>query len=224
MAQFWLYQNLAVIKERVAARGDDFVNVAELEDIYDAYVGTSHVAILAETIIPGPASIDQLPGFAEHIIDKAQAISQRAAFLREFPRYIGSVSPKILLVGDERNITEEYGEETILPFMPVANSSGSYLMASLPDNLWREVGIVNGSELEPTELKKLHVALGSPRIVALGRRAEAAILRTTIHVDDYVTIPHPQYARRFRSSELEDYGLQIKRISEGEGAGQWELQ
>lgn len=223
MAQFWLYQNLEVIKKRVAERGDDFVSLSELEDIYDAYVGTANVAMLAETIIPGPNSFDQLPEFAAHIIDKARAISESMSFLREFPRYIGVARPKVLLVGDERNITDEYGEETILPFMPVSSSSGSYLMASLPETLWRHVGIINGSEISPEELKNLHVSLGSPRIVALGRRAESAILRTTIHMDDYATIPHPQYARRFRNAELEDYGLQIERISNGEGAGAWAL-
>lgn len=224
MTQFWLYQKLDVIKARVAERGDDFVDLSELEEIYDAYVETSKVAILAETIIPGDAGFDRLPGFAAHIIDVANVTSQRASFLRMFPRYIGAVRPKVLLVGDERNITEEYGEETILPFMPVANSSGSFLMASLPETLWRNVGIINGTEMDPGELSELHKALGRPRIAALGRGAEKAILRSTIHVGDYATIPHPQFVRRFRNSDLVDYGLQIQRISEGEGAGSWALQ
>ena len=224
MAQFWLYQKLDVIKARVAERGDDFVDVSELEEIYDAYIEASKVAILAETVIPGNATIDELPAFAAHIIDTAKAAAQRASALRRFPRYIGAVRPKVLLVGDERNITEEYGEETILPFMPVANSSGSFLLSALPENLWRHVGIVNGTEMDSYELHELHKTLGSPRIAALGRGAEKAILRTTIHVDDYATIPHPQFVRRFRNSDLADYGLQIQKISEGEGAGTWALQ
>ena len=224
MAQFWLYQKLDVIKARVAERGDDFVDLSELEEIYDAYVEAAKVAVLAETIIPGNAGVDRLPGFAAHIIDVATATAKRASFLKRYPRYIGAVRPKVLLIGDERNITEEYGEETILPFMPVSSSSGSFLLAALPEDLWRHVGIVNGTEMDSRDLSDLHTALGSPRIAALGRAAEKAILRTTIHADDYATIPHPQFVRRFRNADLVDYGLQIQKISEGDGAGTWALQ
>lgn len=223
MAQFLLYQKLDTIKLRVASRGDDFVDVDELETIYNYYKSTANVAILAETIMPGDASFDMLPEFAAHIIDVATAVSRRAAFLQQFPQYIGAVNPKVLLVGDRRNITEEYGEETILPFMPVNNNSGEYLMSSLPENLWKHVGIVNGQEIGSHELVELHKALGSPPIAALGRGAENAILKTTIHVDDYVVLPHPQYVRRFHNSEKESYGQAIAEISNGMKADKWNL-
>lgn len=224
MAQFFLYQTLETIIERVSSRGDDFVQVAELKTIHDAYVDTaSHFAILTETLMPGKNSKDVLPEFARHVIELARSASQKASFLSSYPEYIGTIRPKVLLVGDKRNITEQYGEETILPFMPVSDSSGSYLMAALPPEFWKRVGIVNGNDISPKRLSDLHVALGSPPIAALGRLAEKAILRTTIHYDDYNTVPHPQYVRRFRHSEMFDYGLAIQQISEGKGAGAWEL-
>lgn len=223
MAQFLLYQKLDTIKSRVAQRGDDFVDVDELESIYDAYKETAGVAILAETIMPGDSSIDMLPGFAAHIVDVASAVAKRAAPLRAFPQYIGAVKPKVLLVGDQRNVTEEHGNETVLPFMPVNGNSGDYLLSALPDSLWKEVGIVNGQEISPSELAELHVTLGSPPIAALGRSAESAILRTTIHVDDYTVLPHPQYVRRFHNSEKESYGMAISSIANRQKVDRWAL-
>jgi hypothetical protein len=224
VAQFMLYQKLDVIKARVSERGDDFIDVSELESIYNAYVETAHVSVLAETIMPGESSLGQLPAFARHIIDVATAVAVRAEPLQNFPQYIGPIKPKILLVGDERNVTEEFGDETLLPFFPVASSSGDFLLSSLPDTLWKHVGIINGNEIEPSMLSVLHRTLGQPPIAALGRMAEKALLRTTVHADDYVTIPHPQSVRRFRHSEKEEYGNAILSISRGEGANGWELQ
>lgn len=213
MAQFLLYQKLDVITARVGSRGDDFVDVAELETIYNAYKDTANVAILAETVMPGDAPLSQLSEFATHIIDVAKAASQRAAALQKFPTYIGAVKPKVLLVGDKRNITEEHGEDTALPFLPVNGNSGEYLLSALPDSLWKHVGIVNGQEIAPRELTELHRVLGSPPIAALGRSAESALLKTTIHVDDYTVIPHPQYVRRFHSKEKESYAQAILEIA-----------
>lgn len=224
MAQFWLFQRLEVIKKRVEERGDDFVNVSELEAIYKAYIKASKVSTLTETIMPGNTGIDKLPEFATHIIDVARAVSLRANFLKEFPQYIGSIRPKILLIGDHRNATEEFGDETILPFMPVNGNSGEFLLSALPEELWQHVGMVNANEIEPSELTRLYKALGSPMIAALGRSAERIILKTTVHVDDYVTVPHPQYVCRFHNSRRLDYGLQIQEISKGKGAGEWALQ
>lgn len=223
IAQFLLYQKLDVIKERIRSRGDDFVVEADLEWIYNAYNEASKVAVLAETIMPGPNSFAELPEFAKHIVDVARQVSDGARFLGRYPQYIGSTHPAVLLVGDKRNITDKYGEETILPFMPVRESSGDYLMSSLPDALWKNVGIVNGSEISADDLSALHRDLGSPRVAVLGRLAEKSILRTTIHQDDYVTIPHPQYARRFRNHEKQDYGLAIEEISRGEEVPSWAL-
>ena len=224
MAQFMLFQKLDVIKTRVSARGDDFIDVSELEEIYNAYVETAHVSVITETIMPGTDSLGQLPAFARHIIDVATAVSRRAEHLHIFPQYIGPVKPKVLLIGDKRNVTDEYGDETILPFFPVTSSSGDFLLSSLPDTLWKHVGIVNGNEIEPSMLSALHRTLGRPPIAALGRMAEKALLKTTVHVDDYVTIPHPQAVRRFKHSEKEQYGNAILSISRREGANGWELQ
>lgn len=223
MAQFLLYQRLETLKSRVTVRGDDFINPSELEKIYNAYNETVPVAIVSETIMPGEASLDRLPEFAAHIVDLATAVQARVKAISVFPQYIGAARPSILIVGDQRNVTEEFGEETILPFMPVNGNSGEYLLSSLPASLWKNVGIVNGNEIEPGALAALHHALGSPPIAALGRAAEKALLKTTIHVDDYVVLPHPQAVRRFSHSKQQEYGEAIARVSRRESVNDWKL-
>jgi hypothetical protein len=214
MTQFFLYARIEEITARVKLRGDDFIDVSELEAVYDAYSKAAKMANIAETVIPGPDSLNELSAFAFHMIDLATAVARRASFLSKYPQYIGSPQPKVLLIGDQRNITEEYGEETILPFMPVNSNSGDFLLAALPDDLWKHVGIVNGNEIEPHNLVSLHRELGSPPIAALGKLAERALLKTTIHVDDYTVLRHPQFVKRFRHSEQELYGNEIKKVAE----------
>lgn len=210
MAQFLLYQNLETIKTRVSSRGDDFVDVSELESIYKAYTETAKVAVIAETLLPGDASLDELPAFASHIIDVATTVSKRASALKEFPQYIGAVKPKLLLVGSDRR---EDGLDTILPFVPTEGSDGELLLSSLPAVLWKHVGIVNNQAIDPSDLYRLHKVLGSPRIAAIGKLAERAILKSTIHVDDYMTIPHPQNVRRYPDIYHKMYGDVILDVS-----------
>ena len=225
MAQFLLYQPIDVIIKRVGSRGDDFVNLDELSTIHKEYSRTSvNEAILADVLSPGDMPMREYPAYARRILDIAAEIANKARFLGAYPEYIGVPTPSVLIVGDRRNITEEFGEETILPFMPVSTSSGDFLMRGLPDGFWQTVGIVNGNEIDPARLGALHRDLGSPPVAALGRLAEKAVLRTTIHADDYVTLPHPQYVRRFRYSDCHEYGVAIQKISKRESVGEWELQ
>lgn len=224
MAQFLTYQPPDVLRARISARGDDFIDQSEISWIYDAYMETKNVAILAGEIEPSTLkSFDDLPVVAKNIVDTAEKVAKSASHLSQFPEYIGHPKPTALLVGDKRNITKEYGEETILPFMPVSSSSGSFLMSSLPNDLWKTVGIVNGNDISSDRLYALYEALGYPRTVALGRLAERAILGTTIHHDDYETLPHPQYVRRFYSSRAFEYGSAIQKASRGEDPGHWKL-
>ena len=219
MAQFFLYQNLETIKTRVSSRGDDFIDVSELESIYDAYNETSKVAVLAETLLPGDTSLSELPAFASHIVDVANTVSKRVSVLQKFPQYIGPVKPKVLLIGSER---EE--SNTVLPFVPTVNSDGDFLLSSLPADLWKHVGIVNAQKLSPSDLSELHKTLGNPPIAALGKIAVRAILKSTIYVDDYVTIPHPQAVQDYADVYKKQYGEVIQDISNNiEPSSKWRL-
>jgi hypothetical protein len=211
MAQFLLFQKLDVIRERVAERGDDYIDLSELEAIYNAYVETSKVAVLTGTIMPGKTGLESLPYFARHIIDVARATAERAEFLRAYPNYIGPIHPRLLVVGDDRSEHNLFASETNLPFVPTSGSDSEFIFESLPEDLWKHVGMVTINHMTPDELSNLHKHLGRPMIAALGIKAERFILKTTIYVNDYVTIRDPQYVF---SDQRDEYGLEIEQISE----------
>jgi hypothetical protein len=214
VAQFWLYQPLDVIQRRLEFRGDDFVNVDDLHDIlrqYDIACGSSNIISKIE---PPADSIDLIPEIAKYIVDNAEQVELMASKLEPFPFYIGNPNPKILLVGDTRNIVKKYGEETKLPFMPVDGNSAEYLLTCMSEELWRAVGIVNiNDEGVKESFLELWQTLGFPRIVVLGRLAEKTLASIPVHEDYYSVLPHPQYVRRFFNKSKEEYGEAILRVA-----------
>jgi thymidylate kinase len=224
MAQFLLHQPLDVIIERVGKRGDDFVNLDELATIHQEYSRTAAMeSILADILSPGAMDRRDYPAYARVILDTAAGIANRARFLGAYPEYIGVTRPSVLIVGDRRNITEQYGEESILPFMPISTGSGEFLMRSIPDSLWATVGIINGNEVKPERLRALHSELGAPPVAVLGRLAEKAIISAGVPPELCTILPHPQYVRRFRYSDCHEYGVAIQKVSMRESVGEWEL-
>ena len=159
IAQFWLYQPLDVIKSRVAIRGDDFVKLDELERIVDLYEQTSQkVLSLTSKLTPRADSTVTIDLLAQHVIYRAEEIQNEAKKLAEFDRYIGSPNPKILLVGNWS------ASDSILPCYPAEGSPEEALIESLPDSIWRKVGIVNKNDFSSDELSKLVKVLGNPKI------------------------------------------------------------
>jgi gluconate kinase len=208
--QVWLYQPLEVIQKRLASRGDDFVNVDELETILGLYQNAAKHSIHVG-IQPEPESLDKVEALAKTIVELAKEHSKDTEMLStRFPKYIGSPKPSALLVGDTRNIKEKYGEETQLPFMPVDGNSGDYLLRALPDEFWKTVGIVNVNDVNE-DIYDLWVSLGRPKIVALGRLAARGLERNGIGNDLFRTLPHPQYVRRFHNKDMVEYGEAIQR-------------
>lgn len=212
VAQFWLYQPLAVIKERLSSRGDDYVKVDELEKILELYqFAARNCAMLVDVLEPEPDSLHRVHDLARSIIDEAYYEKELVEPLRDFPYYIGSRYPDVLLVGDKRNITSKYGEETILPFMPVDGNSGDFLLSSLPSPFWKNIGLININEINSINVDLLWNILGHPPIIALGRLAEKGLRTHGFKEDSYVVLPHPQHVRRFFNSRKDDYGTEIYR-------------
>lgn len=215
VAQFWLYQPLDVITRRLNARGDDYVLASELGQILDLYENAaSSCADLSARVAPDADSLNELPILAGQIIAKAEQVQNDAKYLTQFPEYIGPRRPRVLLVGDKRNITKKYGEETMLPFMPVDGNSGEYLLTALQDPDWKQMGIVNANDTNSHEFDELWYTLGRPAIVVLGRLAERVIRAYGIPEERYVVVSHPQHVRRFFNSRKEEYGQAISRLAE----------
>ena len=214
VAQFWLYQPLDVITRRLESRGDDYVQANELEQILGLYeVAAAMSAGLAGRLTPAPDSFDAVPHLATHIINRAELIEEDAQALVKFPEYIGQRFPRVLLVGDTRNITKKYGEETILPFMPVDGNSGEFLLTALESDKWKTMGIVNINDMSSERFDDLWCALRRPPILALGRLAERGIRNANIPDYMYTVTSHPQHVRRFFNSRKEEYGQAITRLS-----------
>jgi hypothetical protein len=224
VAQFWLYQPLEVIQARLEARGDAFVKTDDLQEILAQYVIASNVSVLSDILKPDSDSTSQIPALASYVIDVAKQVEECARHLEFFPYYIGSPKPKVLLVGDTRNITKRYGEETTLPFMPVDGNSAEYLLTALPEDLWRDCGIVNINDPDvKLSFNALWNQLGFPKIVVLGRLAEKTLASIPVAEDYYTVLPHPQYVRRFFNKTKEEYGQAIARVVNGETKSKDEL-
>jgi gluconate kinase len=214
VAQFWLYQPLDVITSRLNARGDDYIKASELGQILDLYeLAAANSAGLAGRLTPAADSFDTVPHLARHVINRAEALQEDAQQLVKFPEYIGTRYPRVLLVGDTRNITKKYGEETILPFMPVDGNSGEFLLTALESDKWKSMGIVNVNDMSPERFKDLWCTLRRPPVVALGRLAERGVRRANIPEYLYTVTSHPQHVRRFFNSKKEEYGQAITRLS-----------
>lgn len=185
--------------ERVTARGDDYVSADDLRTINSLY---DHAFDVSTSYI-GDVSLDgDTADAVAHLIEQGRVYESSVKQLRDFPTYVGVPFPDALLVGDERNVTKHYGEETRLPFMPVDGNSGEFLLESLEDDVWRRVGLVNGNE-PGVDLPRLWEALKKPRIVALGINAADAI--TAAGLDISTRVPHPQYVRRFKRALADTY-------------------
>jgi gluconate kinase len=214
VAQFWLYQPLDVITRRLESRGDDYVQAHELGQILDLYaLAAANSAGLAGKLTPAPDSIEEIPKLASQVISRAEVFQEDAQALIKFPEYIGQRFPRALLVGDTRNITKKYGEETILPFMPVDGNSGEFLLTALESNEWKTMGIVNVNDMSAERFNDLWVTLRRPPILALGRLAERGIRNANIPEYMYTVTSHPQHVRRFFNSRKEEYGKAITRLS-----------
>jgi gluconate kinase len=214
VAQFWLYQPLDVIIRRLSARGDDYVQVHELEEILRFYeVAAANSAGLAGRLTPSPDSLDAISHLASHVIGRAELFEEDAKALAEFPEYVGQRFPLVLLAGDTRNISKKYGEETILPFMPVDGNSGEFLLTALESDRWKSMGIVNINDMSSERFYALWATLRHPRIVVLGRLAEKGVIRAGIPEYQYTVTSHPQHVRRFFNSKKEEYGQAISRMA-----------
>ena len=214
VSQFWLYQPLDVITRRLDARGDDYIQAHELGQILDLYaVAAANSAGLAARLTPSPDSFDEIPKLASQVISRAETLQDDVKDLVRFPEYIGQRFPRVLLVGDTRNISKRYGEETKLPFMPVDGNSGEFLLTALESEAWKTMGIVNVNDMSPERFDDLWATLRRPPILALGRLAERGIRNANIPDYIYTVTSHPQYVRRFFNSRKEEYGQAITRLS-----------
>lgn len=199
----WIKVSLELARRRIGVRGDDYVLDHELEALHAGYQRVMLDSVVTTSLVRG----DELDTrrLAEDLVNFTTSVDRRSAHLRPFPEYVGSPGPRVLLVGDELNLNQLEASETALPFMPVNGNSGTWLLDALPEGFWPLVGLVNGNH-PGLDLAALHEALGRPSVVALGRNAGSACDAAGVRA---ATVPHPQWARRFKHGDQAGYGRSI---------------
>lgn len=145
------------------------------------------------------------------IIDFARCKAERAIALWDLcgPGFVtGSLVPPFLLVGDEQGPKKDTRvEPDKVPFAPFPSTSGAYLMRNLDP--WRHTMIVNSRDRdtgEPYDLKSIVSGLGDVKVVALGSLADKVLTEQRVR---HVTVPHPQYWRRFHYGQNDQYANMI---------------
>ena len=124
----------------------------------------------------------------------------------------------MLLLGDERN-----DDRFIFPFVPTRASSGHWLMGALHsgDVNHMEVGLLNANEVAAHVLFAQWIALGTPPVIQLGRKAQATwrIDRGYAPQTDWdeksFYLNHPQFERRFHYTSMARYGEAIREVIDG---------
>lgn len=111
----------------------------------------------------------------------------------------GSLVPRYLFVG------EQPGGELDLAFAATVNSS-----RVLNESLWaagyreEEMAFVNAFDGRgrPHDLVGVYNTFRQPRVIALGRVAQAACDKAAL---PHLSAPHPQYVKRFKSGQRQEY-------------------
>ena len=180
---------------RMHRRGEDYINDEQAIHCFEAFrpvVQGSKIFKFKYTSDDDPTLLIDLAGVAEDASHK---------FIN-FPSYIGPVWPRVLLLGDKRN-TVGGPEDSEAAFIPWPGTSGRYLLEALGDV--DDVGIANANET--TNLSGLYRRCGCPEVVALGLNAAKACMVAGI---PHKVVKHPQYMRRFKHSDIETYGKDIR--------------
>ena len=192
-------------ERRFLGRGDDLIDVADLEELWTRYHGLLHR--FGYWQVTGSEDVGDL---VRTLYREAMASTERmfSPALWSGGTYIGSNRPDVLFVGDERGNGPKGRPDLRRPFTPtLRGSSSEYLLSSLlTAGLRDRVGIVNSRE-ERVDLASLWKSLLHPPVVALGNKASDRL--TAIGLQ-HRKVYHPQYMRRFRHGDRFEYAQQLK--------------
>lgn len=186
------------MKRRLEKRGDDYINLGDLDHLLEAY---RHIR--AKTLLPWETYTDPDAADACKAAMLGQLVELQCVNVAPFETYVGQPRPRYLLLGERRAIRPDLPSHAAC-FVPYPATSGRYLMQSLPSDLLPWVGIANALDENVRELWEKSLR---PRIVCLGREAQRACERVEL---PHESVPHPQWVRRFNTHNMESYSEQIR--------------
>lgn len=208
----------AELKRRVTERGDDLIKPVQLAEIRLRFWYVHDDSILLHSTLRSDyvsAWDDErerrLRGQARAIIRVARKHEESARRLNSLVTYVGPPEPDVLLLGDVRGgSSESHGLQPA--FVPRSTSSGQYLLTALAEHLpeWKHrLGIANACDVD--SVIDLRSALGKPAVVALGLSADLQLKRWDI---PHTTVFHPQYWRRFKHHQVQEYADTLRTAME----------
>ena len=191
------------VERRLRYRGDDFVPVGMVSTIHQRYeeLAKEFGYIRADDVDP------------EKLIIQAQintdAVTNKFSFVNLYPGWLGSYAPHVVLVGDRRNPRGKV-DPYRHPFTPVHNgSSAKYLMNALAMSSLSvvDLAIINANE-DGMDLSSFQEdLLLNSSVVALGNLASDNLRRAGVL---HKKVPHPQWWRRFKHSDVAGYANAIE--------------
>lgn len=190
-------QNSAELLRRFQERGGDpLVTFTQTREINRWYVYWKRGQADPERwkILHSPVN----EATANMIIDVAKLRNKLVSRLVKHPTYVGPPLPRALFVGDVPNGWNQ-GDRPVLAFVPEAGNSAAYLLSAMRLGNVRDVGLVNSAD---ADLGPLWVDLGTPHVLALGKRAAVRLKQASV---PYALTNHPQWQRRFKHHELDAY-------------------
>lgn len=188
---------LEVVRENLAARGEDYLKTEDVEHVVNAYLHLHTRALMPVMNFPHlPDQVD-----AEDVLRYAQFLDRKYTDLT-FSTYIGGHEPSYLLLGERRNHPTE--QEHQAAFVPYGVTSGRFLLEALSVEFLMRCGIANALE---EDVRALWKTLGEPNVVALGQQANKVCVAAGV---PHAAVPHPQYVRRFHHKKQAAYGRLIE--------------
>lgn len=209
------------LRTRYAERGDDLVTWDQVRNAWLRYhdiLGYERRDYITLTTDAHEAYTMNLMMIENKLRESLEAVYQRQrAFSKTTAyaiKYIGSMQPRVLLLGDQQGAGAfaKRHDPVPWPFVPRAGTSGHWLMQSLVVSGVdvNTIGLVNGNEQPPSGLSSLWKMLDAPPVVALGANAKEAADEAGIPIT--LKLNHPQYERRFRFGDQMEYGQSIKGV------------
>lgn len=159
---FNVWQPYEVVKQRLADRGEDYLEDKHVKHALDKFSEVCQESSLYGGMLVAPEG-DQ-HSFAANVAAHAFVADVEAQWIGRYPGYIGAPKPTTVLVGDGL-------------FDPKPTPAGKYLLESLPDDLWPDVAIVPTTvdfDKLTDEFREL------PRFVAMSRDASDVLLDADI--------------------------------------------
>lgn len=185
-----------VLRARFAKRGDDLLSEEQVVAVWRWYLNAAQVYNWRQVHSP-VTHVEVLD-----LLMWAAIGCTRAHSTIDFPSYVGSPQPTVLVLGDEPN-GWRIGENPNPALMPYRRNSAHYLISAMLANMPNRLGYGLANANDGTDVEALWQALGRPRVAALGKRCQRTLDASQV---PYQAFPHPQWVKRFRYTDQLVYG------------------